>query len=232
MSAIAPRTTRVSRIMAAVMVAGGLLSLTANAAPMIRLSDGTNTVTVADNDGTDANTMAGAVTFIGSVGAFNINVSTGLSKPASGTALIPDIDLNSVNSSTGAGTLTIEFTDTDFQASGARQFVSQIGGTTDGTNLSAQLYLDAANNAFAQSTLLTNMAFTGSPFAGTDTGAFDFGAGPVSYSLTKVVSFTHTRAGDDTSFDFETEIPVPATLAFLGMGLAGLGVAARRRRQA
>ena len=109
------------------LVAGGAALLfgtsLANAGFVLTLDDLSTagvdvTVTDADADG--------VVNYNGAVGSFNINVTTGISKPA-----LPDgtMDLNSVNVSGGDGQLQIMLTDTGFTGP-VGGFTSSIGGTT------------------------------------------------------------------------------------------------------
>jgi hypothetical protein len=77
---------------------GLLLSVaaTASAGPLyIRLdAGGGNFFEVFDGGAGDINPVEGAVTFSGSVGAFLINVTTGLSAPLIGGSQNAEIDLN------------------------------------------------------------------------------------------------------------------------------------------
>src|SRR5262245_18482062 len=80
-------------------MAAGLLGVVpaAHAAPTLSLSaDGAAPTFCADNASCDLNPVLGAVTYLGSVGAFQINVTTGLSKPLL-TGGNPLMDLNTVN---------------------------------------------------------------------------------------------------------------------------------------
>jgi hypothetical protein len=81
----------------------------ASAVATISLFDGSTTVSVFDGGPGDLCVAAGCVTFSGSLGVWNINVSTGISDSP-----FPFMDLNSIDRSTGAGTLKILLGDTDF----------------------------------------------------------------------------------------------------------------------
>jgi hypothetical protein len=216
------------RALAAATVATmGLMPVQAWAVPTLQLTSGGTTVTITDGGAGDANSAAGAVTFIGSIGDFFLNVSTGLTKPALGSATKPDIDLNSVNSSTSAGTLTISFSETDYIGNGNLRFKTDVGGTTQG-EASFTVYGDATNTLFGTGTTLASLgAFSGGAFSGSNSTRAEFN-GP--YSLTQVATITHPGSGT-TSYDIQTTIPVPATLGLIGIGLVGLGVVGRRRRQ-
>jgi len=103
----------------------------ASAVATISLFDGTTTVSVFDGGPGDICPAAGCVSFFASLGVWTVNVSTGLS-----SSPIPSMDLNSVDQSTGAGTLKILLGDTDFTlGAGPHQVAlgSAIGGTTAGS---------------------------------------------------------------------------------------------------
>src|SRR4051795_10224471 len=85
---------------------------TASATLSLTLSSGATTFVVADGSALDFNPAVGQITFIGAVGTWNLNVTTG----TLGTS--PQvIDLNSVDTVTGNGTgansLTLKFTTTN-----------------------------------------------------------------------------------------------------------------------
>jgi hypothetical protein len=67
----------------------------------------------------------------GPIGAWVVNVTTGVTKPTLGSAENPEANMNSVNVSAGAGTLTIMFSDNDFTGTG--QVTHTLGGTTAGS---------------------------------------------------------------------------------------------------
>jgi hypothetical protein len=203
----------------------------AYAVPTLRLTYGANTVEIADASGSDSNPLAGAVTFIGPLGNFFLNVSTGISKPVLGSATLPSMDLSSVDvSGPSGGTLTILFSD-DFFGPTFGGVTASIGGTTGGTVLYST-YADASNVLFGMSTLLTTQgAFTGPAFSGTTFADL----GLPSFSLTQEVVISHGSAGA-TSFNAELKAAPKAvpdggsTAALLGAVLVGLESLRRRFR--
>lgn len=209
----------------------------ADAALMLRLTSGADSVTVTDGGVGDLDGVAnGLISFNsalgGSVGNFNVNVTTGISKPIIGSPQFPQLDLNSVNvSGSGAGSISIEVTDTNFTVSGNALFASDVGGTTQGS-VSVSTFVDDSNTAFGQATSLADLG----PFSGPGTQAFSGSSAnyatlaPFS-SATIVALITHTEPGQITSFDAAITVDAPGTLALLGIGLVGLGLASRRRQR-
>jgi hypothetical protein len=174
----------------------------------------------------DSNGVVGALTYIGTIGVWAVNVSTGITKPVQGSATDPFMDLNTVNTSTAAGTMTIKFSDIDFGPTGAGLgFIDAIGGTTAGIVNATQLY-DANNGFFTGVTIATLGPYGPGAFSDTVNSAGVAGLFP--YSLTQTVTITHTGSGT-TSLDYEKSFPEPASLALFGIGLLGAGVASRRR---
>jgi VPDSG-CTERM motif len=205
----------------------------AHAVPTLRLSDGVSTVTIADGGVGDSNPVAGAVTFIGPIGSFSTNVSTGLSKPVLGSATLPFLDLSSVNFSSGpaGGTLTIGFSDNFFGPTPGG-VTANIGGTTART-VSYSTFADASNLLFGTFIPLTSQGPFGAPaFSGTTFATLGL-LSP--FSLTQEVVIIHTAAGA-ASFNAELKaVPkaVPdggSTVALLGGVLVGLESLRRRFR--
>jgi len=203
-------------------------ALTANAALMLRLDDLTTAgfdVTVTDQGVGDMSTTAGVILFSGPVGSFFINVSTGVNNTTLGTALIPSMDLNSIDVTTGTGgLLQILLTDTGFTGSGPA--LMAIGGVTAG-KVTYSAWADASNVAFATGNPLGIVGPYSGAFSGT-TGTLGLAASSALYSLTQQVSIVHTTAGA-TSFNATVVVPEPMTPALLGLGLIGVAAFARRR---
>lgn len=173
--------------LASILATAGALLLTPSAeASTISLSDGITTVTVGDDTLTDLyNGTSGVVAWQGSVGAWKVNVTTGLSKPIVGPARLELTSVNVSNLLGSTGTLTIKHTDTGFTLGGGGYM--EMGGVTAGT-LTYAAYWDPSNLPFGQAHLINTMTFTVGDFSGVTTGP---GPSDALYSLTQVVQITH-----------------------------------------
>ena len=208
----------------------------AEAALILRLSDGVSTVTITDAGAGDVNPVAGAVTFVGAVGSFGVNVSTGLSKPFLPGA---ELDLNSVSAtSTGStgGTLTIELTDTDYMSGiGSPGILSWLygGTTTADSSVTGQGWKNLDNEEFGLGPLQTGLL---GPFTGafSTSGSVAHGVLTDPYSMTIRIIYTATGGGQTYSGNFNlqnTPVPEPAGVALFGLGLTAVAMAFRRRRR-
>jgi len=207
----------------------------AHALATLSLWDGTVNPAIVVSDGSplDFNPAVGAVTFIGPVGVWVLNVTTGITKPNIGGPLDAAMDLNSVDV-TGpvGGFLQLMFSEVGFNLPGANsQAIMAIGGTTVG-NITYDAYYDNANALFG--TPLAGLIGTLGPY-----GPVAFGGSLTSpeltvnpFSLTQVVTITQQVAGT-TSFNASLDmipIPIPASAILLGSGIVGLGLLRYRRK--
>jgi hypothetical protein len=221
-----------SHFLEKLLVAGVVVLATlpfAHAVPSLRITDGVDTVTIADSGSGDLNPFEGAVTFIGSLGNFYLNVSTGISKPLLGSAERPFLELSSVDVSGLPGTLTILFSDTSFTPiDGA--LAASIGGVSWGGNIVYSTYADASNALFGTSLLLTSQSYEGA-FSGTNFSSLAVGP---TFSLTQKLVINHPGWFLTSSFDAELKA-VPdggSTVSLLGAVLVGLEGLRRRFRGA
>lgn len=211
----------------------------ASAAIQLTLSSGGTTIVVNDQDfvpvlpatNIDSNPAAGQVTYIGSIGNWTLNVSTGT------VGTNPLIDLNSVNTynTTGGnpGPLTITFSATDYNGPVGFGFDSHIGGTlANGHSLTYQGYFDPGNGLNSQNTAIGNLLQFGPG------GAFSNGAGGVqvvpagNYSLTQIVTIS-ANANGTSSFNAAINVtPEPASVVLLSGVLVAVVAGLRRKARA
>jgi hypothetical protein len=213
------------------LASGLLLMPSAQAAFVMTLDNPFDTfapITIYDGTGSDLNGVNGVITYSGSVGAFIVNVTTGISKPVIGPA---QLDLNSINVSGAAGTLLVSISDTGFTGN-FPGFNASYGGTTQG-NVYFDFLYDTGNQefggtSFASGSALSGAGSTPASFANDLSGSV-MPASP--FSLSIMTRIQHDSAFEVSSFDAHvTPVPLPASVWLLGSALAGLASLRRARR--
>jgi hypothetical protein len=209
-------------------------AVSARAVPTLYLYDWYHGVLVTVVDGGVSDRWAGpnVVLYNGTVGNWTVNVSTGI---VLGTPTQPEIDLNSVNMSNGAGKLSIVFSADGFGPTQG-SVVTEIGGTTAGT-VKSSTWADSNDivpfvtsplpgNFFGTKITGWSSPFGPGAFSNTSSGSLLLGA----YSLSTVIEITHTHSGI-SSFDSNVTVPDSAMTAWmLSLGLFVVGLVARRRK--
>jgi hypothetical protein len=200
----------------------------------LQLSSGATVLTVNDGGVGDSNPLAGAISYIGPVGSWFFNSSTGVGENLYGAA---SMDLASLNMAYGAiDPLIVSLTQTGV-TSPATSFAMDFGGTGLGlASVTYAAYADDSNAAFGLSQLIGTLGPFGSgAFSGSTAGLVSVTG---MYSLTQVLTIQGGSGFTSYSGDAQltprvgTElIPEPASLTLFGGGLSLLGVVLRRRRQ-
>ena len=193
----------------------------ASASGIITLSDGVDpSITVSNLGPSDLSSQEGVVSVVTNIGVWSVVITTGTTKPSLGSATAPGMDEDINITSTGAGKLTVVFSDNNFYS---------VPGTLNATytaqpNAGGSATLDFlvygdAHNTNGLTTLLVN--------TGTNTVSSGFtygsGSGPISlgdpYSLSEVVTITAPGA---TSFVFDGIIDVFSLICAGNSGQVGV----------
>jgi len=216
----------------------GILALAGSVeASSIKISDGSTTYTIADGftdlnplTPDDLNPMTGAVLFSGMVGAWQVNVTLGVTTPLLGSLSSPSMHLTDFSAScvlaiclSAPSALTVSFSEVNF-GSGPVAIAKFGGVAAAGATVTYETWLGVG--LFDEGTLLTSLSAGGGQFSGIDYGTVTDPEGP--YSLTQKVRIAHPGglAGFGASTSVDATLTVPdggMTLSLLGFALVGLG---------
>ena len=233
-----------------------LLPVTAtHAAPILKVTSGSNTVTVQDNGAGDTDPTPGVIHFAGPVAGFDVvDIRGGSNSPGALLASGPMRDagmlqLESVDARNSSGTrqaLDIVFGDTGFlPALTNNTLSSSVGltmiGATQGDGVTFQSYYDPTNAAPGRTSPYTTGPQTATASGDQITQAYSSTANtslpsPVSssspFSLTQYLGLNVSPLSEvnlSGTTAANTSTPEPGSLALLGLGAAA--VLGRRRRK-
>jgi hypothetical protein len=184
-------------------------AVSAYAVPTLTIFDGSTTITITDGGSGDSCPDLGCVTWIGTIGVWNINVDTGLTKPATGDPNNLEMDLSFVAHSTATGNLSVTWSDDGFMLS--RGVTDGIGGTTDGS---------VSDNVLINGNPIFSLGpFGPGAFSGSTTGNITLNPADV---VAMQVLITQTGSGTSTG-DKNLKVPEGGSaVALLGLALVGL----------
>jgi hypothetical protein len=175
--------------------------------------------------GTCTQLEPGHVTFIGTVGGFSINVTTGITYPALGSADFPKFHLDSVN--TGTGSLLIEASEVGYTGPASPANFRFFGSSTNSVGSSAfDAYLNDSNVLFATETLLGSGG-PGGLFIFDEQGSATFLA-PFSLTLRALINHA-TYGASSFNIELSAEVPEPGTATLFLLGLVGIMYSGWRR---
>lgn len=206
--------------------------------PTLTLTPGMGApVVVVDNGLGDISPLVGQIVYSGPVGvAWIAAVNTGVTKPLSGTVLVPEMSVDSSLVSTVADTLKVQFSDDFFgPLAPGMGFVAEdsVSSLMSGASIGFKTYGDVANaingndGVHAQSLVFA----AASPFSAANNAPI---GGPLAapYSLTLEMAVTHVGAGISNPDMVLTAVNTPdggSTLVLLGAAACVIGLVRSRR---
>ncbi len=195
----------------------------------LKLSSGAASVDLLDAGVKDACTVADCVTYVGAVGSWQVNVTTGVEGG------MPFFDVSSINSIRSGGQkapLSISFSDNGLTLPSS--FIFDVGGTLSSTSSKAVITFGAWTDTvkFGHANEIGSiLTFHKTPFSGTTKGST--GAKNSATTIGVLIDLGALNAKGTMSFDaaLTPAVPEPASIAMLGGALLLMGSTLRRLKR-